>query len=256
MLAAERRQKIKEILLKNKSIDVATLSKMLKVSDVTIRRDLDTLEEEGFLTKTYGGAILNEPSSEKGEPKYESSEEARRIGSMASQMVKEGDVIFLSPGPICLEIAKNIRDVKHLRVITNDIIIAYELHDCINVKVSVTGGDIFENSTVLVGQMAFNNLNNIFINKAFIYVNGINLEHGYTLDSYEEAAVLNLVIDKSQESIIVAEHDKFDKLSFVKLCDLTGIEKVVSSSEIPEEYKKFFFENSIQIYAAYGLDDL
>lgn len=256
MFAIERQNKIKEILYKEKRVDVSQLSELFSVTEVTIRRDLDKLEQEGFLIKTYGGAILNEEKLK--EPPIEEtedtvSEDKRMIAVIAAQMVEDGEAIFLGPGITCLEIAKKIKD-KRITVITNDMLIGMELKDSPGIKVIVTGGDLIQSTTFLVGRFAHQALSGIYINKAFIGVKGVNFDSGYTVSSYEEAMFVQEVVKISKEVIIVADYTKFNKTAFAKLGDLTMAKKVITNKQVPPEFKKYFFEYAIKIYTTYEFE--
>ncbi|AYO30133.1 MAG: DeoR family transcriptional regulator, fructose operon transcriptional repressor [Thermoanaerobacteraceae bacterium] len=256
MFAIERQNKIKEILFKEKRVDVSELSKLFEVTEVTIRRDLDKLEQDGFLIKTYGGAVLNEEAfkdATKDESEDENLEDKQLIGSIASHMVENGEAIFLGPGTTCLEIAKKIKD-KKITVLTNDLVIALELKDALGIKVIVSGGDLIQSTSMLVGRFAHQALEGIYINKAFIGVKGVNFETGYTLDRYEEALFLQEVSKISREVIIVADHTKFNKIAFARLGDLTMARKVITNKQIPDEYKSFFFEHAVKLYTTYEFE--
>jgi len=256
MFAIERQNKIKEILFKDKRVDVSRLSELFDVTEVTIRRDLDKLEQEGFLIKTYGGAVLNEDLLQKSIPEEaedEVNEDKKMIGKIAAQMIENGEAVFIGPGTTCLEIAKKIKD-KKITVVTNDLIIALELKDNPGVKVIVTGGDLIQSTSMLVGRFAHQALDGIYINKAFIGVKGVNFDSGYTLDRYEEAMFIQEVAKISKEIIIVADHTKFYKTAFARLGELTMAKKLVTNKEISSEYKSYFFEHAIKLYTTYEFE--
>lgn len=256
MFAIERLNKIKEILFKKKRVDVFELSELFSVTEVTIRRDLDKLEQEGFLIKTYGGAVLNEDLVQKTpalDPEDNTIEEKRMIGKIAAQMVENGEAIYLSPGTTSLEIARNIKD-KKVTIVTNDLLIGYELRDSIGIKVIVTGGDLIQSTSTLVGGFALQALNGIFINKAFIGVKGVNLDSGYTVDSYEEVMVIQGVKKISSEIITVADYTKFNRTAFARLGDLTMAKKVITNKQVPSEFKKYFFEHAIKLYTTFEFE--
>lgn len=256
MFAIERLNKIKEILFKEKRVDVFELSEMFSVTEVTIRRDLDKLEQEGFLIKTYGGAVLNEKVVEKPvirEADDGTIEEKRMIGKIAAQMIENGEAIYLSPGTTCLEIARNIKN-KKLTVVTNDLLIAYELRESIGIKVIVTGGDLIQSTSTLIGGFALQALNGIYISKAFIGVKGVNFDSGYTVDSYEEVMVIQGVKKISSEIIMVADYTKFNCTAFARLGDLKMSRKVITNKQVPNEYKKYYFENDIKLYTAFEFE--
>ncbi|HHW00409.1 MAG TPA: DeoR/GlpR transcriptional regulator [Clostridiaceae bacterium] len=256
MFAIERINKIKEILYKDKRVDVVELSKLFSVTEVTIRRDLDKLEKEGFLIKTYGGAVLNEENLS-GRAVLETDdsaiEEKRMIGKIASQMIENGEAIFLSPGTTCLEIAKNMKN-KRITVVTNDLLIGYELRDSAGIKVIVTGGDLIKSTSTLVGSFALQALSGIYINKAFIGVKGVNFDSGYTVDSYEEALMMQEIKKISNDIIIVADYTKFNRTAFARLGELTMAKKVITNKQVPPEYKKFYFENGIKMFTAFEFE--
>lgn len=145
MLAAERIRKIKQILVEYKRADVSNLSSLLSVSDVTIRKDLERLENEGFLTRTHGGAVINENSPS--DNLYNildipEIEHKQMIGLIAAQIVNNNEAIFIGPGTTCLQIAKNLKDKKNLTVVTNNVSAALSLSDVSGVRVILTGGDM------------------------------------------------------------------------------------------------------------------
>ncbi len=255
MFAIERQNKIKEILFKEKRVDVVELSNLFSVTEVTIRRDLDKLQREGFLIKTYGGAVLNEDiiASSSNIEIEGISEEKKMIGKIASQLVEDEDAIFLSPGTTSLEIAKNIKD-KRITIVTNDLLIGYELKDKVGIKVIVTGGDLIQSTSTLVGGFALEALKGININKAFIGVKGVSFESGYTLGSYEEVMVMQAVRKISNDIIIVADYTKFNNTAFAKLGDLSVASKVVTNKQVPSEYKRYYFEQGIKLYTAFEFD--
>lgn len=252
MFALERMNKIKEMLFKKKHVEVFELSELFAVTEVTIRRDLCKLEQEGFLIRTHGGAVLNERLILKlfpSESEENSTEEKRMIGKIASEMIGESDAIYLSPGTICLEIARNIKD-KKVTVVTNDLLIGYELKDSISIKVIVTGGDIMQSTSKLLGGFALRTLSGIYIDKAFIGVSGVNFDSGYTMDSHAEVMVIQEVRKISSEIFIVTDYPKFNCTAFAGLGDLTLARNVITGKQVPLEYKKYFSEHAIKLYTA------
>lgn len=256
MFAIERLNKIKEILYKNKRADVFELSERFNVTEVTIRRDLDKLEHDGFIIKTYGGAVLNEEHTQNtltADCEESTSEEKKMIGKIAAHMIENGEAIYLSPGKTCLEIARNIRD-KKITVVTNDLIIGYELKDCPGIKIIVTGGDLMQSTSILVGSFALQALSGIFVNKAFFGVKGVNFDSGYTVNSHEEVMVIEGVKRITNEIVVAADYSKFNYTAFARLGDLQMAKKVITNKQIPPEFKKYFFEHSVKLYTAFEFE--
>lgn len=257
MFAIERQNKIREKLVQERRVDVVELSELFSVTEVTIRRDLDKLENEGFLIKTYGGALLKEESSAVPVPVTDNADqtlrEKRMIGRMAASMIEPGDAVFLSPGVIGLEIARQLRG-KRATVITNDVLIAAELRDMHGVKAIVTGGDLMPSTTALVGELVQKTLQGLYISRAFIEVSGVHADAGYTMDSREEAATLQIIDGISQEVVVVADYTRFDNVAFARLGDLSFAKKIITNKQVAPLYKKTFFERAIKIFTAYEFE--
>ncbi|MGE5606765.1 MAG: DeoR/GlpR family DNA-binding transcription regulator [Bacteroidota bacterium] len=258
MFGAQRLQLIREMVLEQEMVDVSTLSEKLSVSEVTIRRDLDKLEKEGFITKTYGGAVLNKDFKSERNPMIQnivdSGAEINLICKIALQMIEGDETIFLSGGPVGRQIAGCLDDQKKLMVVTNDVFIAARLFDNPKVKVVVTGGEVITSSGIMVGPCALRMLQEIYVNKAFIEVKGVDLKFGYSMESYDEIEIVRQIMNISREVIALADYSKFDTVSFTKLGDLGLFTKVVSNKEIPEEYKKYYYDNYIKLYTTYEVN--
>lgn len=257
MFVLERIQRIKQVLYEQDHIDVATLSEILGVSDVTIRRDLERLEKDGFLTRTYGGASINpkyvETKSATEIPDDSNSDDIKLVASIASQFIRNNEAIFLGSGAICLQIARNIKGNRSLTVVTNDILVACELMHSEGIKVVVTGGELSSTSSATVGPLAEQFLHNINVGKAFIGVTGISTDRGFSTYDFNEALVYRFLFSAVREIIVVADESAYDQTDFAFIAALKSASKVISNNT-SDEYKKFFFENDIKFYSTHNLD--
>ncbi len=170
MFASERSKIIKGILMKKNHISVTNLSEMLNVSEVTIRRDLEKLEKEKFLTRTHGGAYLNEDilsSDEVDDNEVDEDdpyfEERLEISRIAAQMVDDDDSLILTSGKTNMCIARKLINKKNLTVLTNDINIASELSVNSSIKITMPGGELNSGSMTLSGKLTEENI------KKFLY---------------------------------------------------------------------------------------
>ena len=257
MFAPERIRIIKGILLDKKHINVSDLSSLLNVSEVTIRRDLEKLESEEFLTRTHGGAIVNDilTSEEENYTDIEDDpylQQRIEISEIAIHMIEDNDVILLSPGLTNLCIAKKIINKKNITVLTNDLNIASELSSNSNIKVIITGGDLDSSSMTLSGKLTEENLKNFFVSKAFIEVEGVSAQRGYTVQSMDKASVIKEMINITRETVIVCPYESFDNIAFSQIGPLYIANKVITNPSIPDSYKNYFFENKIQIFTAFN----
>lgn len=258
MFAAERIKKIKEILLEYKYVDVNTLCTLLSCSIATVRRDLDKLEGDGFLTKAYGGAILNETESQhivlssESDPYHESKKNAAKL---AASLVANGDIIFIGQGSTCSMFASFLKceQRQNLTIVTNNLTAAQEFSDTSATHIIVTGGnlDICSGSYCTVGAQTISMLSSMFIDKAFFTVDGISIEYGYTVADHNYMSLLHAVMQQSTECFAIADLSKFGRRSLVRLFDICSIKSVITNAAIPLKYKDYFFNNKIKLYTSF-----
>lgn len=234
----ERRAKILEMLDDQEKVIVTDLSPIFKVSDVTIRNDLYKLEEKGLLVRTRGGAIKSQKVKIDYQLNKESThhlKEKKQIGKKAAQLIKEGDTILLDSGTTTLEIAVNLISFNDLTVITNALNIAGELLNQGNSKVVMLGGNLRRSSSSFMGPMTENNIENLYCDKVFLGVNGIDTKYGISTTHIEDSYLNRLMIDVSKEVIVVTDSSKFLKRSFAKIASIDTVNIVITDSKIPEE---------------------
>lgn len=260
MFAIERIKKIKEILYEQKKVDVITLSNQLSVSDVTIRRDLEKLESENFLTRSHGGAVLNEHLTSIDNKiilplDTANAHEKNIIGKICSYMVNDNDTIVLGPGNTCRFIAKHLKGKKNIKVVTTDVLVAAELVQSSDsdIRIVLVGGELQLSNYQLVGRIAENNLKNFYVNVAFVEVDGISLDRGYSVESMEKECIINEIASISKEVIAVCDYTKFNNISFTPLGPITMFKRLVSNEQTPDSFKKLYFDNNIQLITTFDL---
>lgn len=252
MFGEERKTQIISLLTKYGNVKVSDLSRIYNVSEVTIRKDLQELEEEGLVKRVHGGAVLN--NSIKFEPTFsEKSDkfihEKECIGEIASKLIKDGDTIALDTGTTTLQIAKKIT-AKDLTVVTNSLDIAYELSEKKNIEVIVTGGLLRWETRAFVGPLTDAALKNIRVDKAFIGTNGISITYGLTTPNITEANTKKTIISVSQEVIAVCDHTKFNAVYFAKIADVEEIDMVITDSSLDKSIERQFEEYGIEVMLA------
>ena len=258
MFAIERIRIIKNYLIDKKKVSVNELSKMLDVSEVTIRRDLEKLEEEQFLIRTHGGAVLRKPdktiSSQSLNPNLEGKspfeELYEEIANTAIHIIENGDVIMLTNGIINYHIAKRLNQKKNITVLTNDLMISVEAASSLSNKAVLLGGDIDYESKATFGALTVLNIQKFYVNKLFIEVDGIDIESGLSVSSMDKANLINSILPNSKEKIILCLASNFNKTAFYNVSQLAIADKIVTNSSIDDYYKKFISESSIQLYTS------
>lgn len=249
MLAIERRNKILEILQKESRVVVSDLSGLFKVTEETIRRDLEKLEKEGYAKKTYGGAILNESSNV--DLPYTVRKKAnvankQYIAEIISSMIEDGDHIMMDASSTAVFIAKHLKSKKNLTLITNSIEILLELSDVVGWKVLSTGGALKEGSLSLVGYQAEKMIGTFYVDKAIVSCKGVDIEKGITDSNEMDAHIKKLMLEAANMKILAVDNSKFDKISFTKISDLEDIDLFVTDSELNDKWKQTFESMNIK----------
>lgn len=259
MFAIERIRIIKNYLVKQKKASVNKLSKMLDVSEVTIRRDLEKLEEEGFLIRTHGGAVLDK--QEKSSTLYNEIDNINRtdsqysdlyeeIANIAIHLIENGDIIMLTSGSINYHIAKKLKEKTNITVLTNDLLISIEAASTLSNKVVLLGGDIDYETKSTFGTLTEVNIQKFFVNKLFIEVDGIDVETGLSVSSMDKANLINNILPNSKERIILCLGSNFNKTAFYNISKIDIGSKIITNSNISDSYKKFISEQGIQLYTS------
>lgn len=256
MFTIERMQRIRRTILEKRRIEVTELSKLFGLSESTIRRDLDKLEKEGFLHKTYGGAVLADgyqPVAEDDQHASAGELENDKIARVAAEMAAEGDAIFLGNGPACLRLAGHLTAKQRLTVVTNDLEIALELAEAPYIHVKITGGDLAPGTTTLTGPDAISSLRGFCFNKAFFSPAGADLKFGYAAASQGEAHLLQAVMAVAQETVVLLNHNLFGRLALAPVAGLADLPVVVSSSHLPADFKAFYLAHQVKLFTAYEI---
>jgi DeoR/GlpR family transcriptional regulator of sugar metabolism len=241
VIVEERRAKIVEMLKYERALKVSALMQTFGVSVETIRRDLEYLEDEGFLKRVYGGAIRTGVFGE--EPTYEKREvinlaAKKAIALEAAKLIENGDTVFVDIGTTCLEVAKLLSDKQNLTIITNSFMIAKEATDFPSCRVFLLGGELRKGELSVSGFLASTNINCFNADKALIGAGGITLESGVTDYHPEEAYVRRIMIERSKYCIVVADSSKFGVVAMNAVCPLDAIGVLVTDEGIPAEMRE------------------
>lgn len=243
MLALERRNLILEQLQEEKRVVVSELSQRFRVSEETIRRDLEKLEKEGIATKSYGGAVLNESTSIDmpfNVRKKENVTGKQQIGELAASLVHDGDHIILDASSTAVFIAKAIKEKSNLTVITNSIEIIIELSDVSDWNIICSGGSLKEGYLALVGPKTVESFQSFNADKAFLSCKGIDLEKGVTEGNELFSQAKQKMIESARESILAIDSSKFGKIAFSKLCDAQELDIIITDVKPQEHWLNYF----------------
>lgn len=251
MLAVERRNKIEQIIAKERSVLVVELAKQFEVTTETIRGDLEKLEKQGVLVRTYGGAMLAESSepelaiTERDTVNYEGKQ---RIGQRAAQMIKDGETIFLDASTSAWHLARCIKGKRGLTVITNADKIVSELSDCAHIHVICTGGRLTARNMSFVGLTAEKTIReNYYADKFFFSCKGITLAHGLADSSESEAEIKKAMLDSSESAVFLCDKNKLGKLGIPKISGLDKIDCIITDARLTEEWTSALAEKDVRL---------
>lgn len=253
MLAYQRRDKILEMLKEDGSAKVINLAKIFKVSEVTIRQDLEKLESEGFIHREHGGAFLK--NVEAGVRSFtllnqDNLEKKKIIGRKAAELIESGETIILDSGSTTTEIAKNLIGRSGLTVITNALNIAMILGAEPGIEVIVTGGEFKPPTLSLTGQKAASFFEDIHVDKLFLATAGISLRSGLTYPSLSDIIVKKAMIESADVTYLVADSTKIGKNSFASLGALSLIDYIITDPFIDSSHLQLFRDHEIELIIA------
>lgn len=249
MLAAERRSVILQKIHEDRKVIVAELSKEFGVSEETIRRDLEKLEEDGHVTKTYGGAVINEKSSI--DLPFNVRQKANSMGKqiiaeLVNDEIEDGDHIFLDASTTAVFIAKNIKQKKRLTVITNSIENMVELSDVTDWDIISTGGMLKAGSMSLQGKKALDSVNSYNADKVFLSCKGIDIDKGITDGNDETASIKQSMIAAAEKVYLAVDSTKFGKVAFSHIASFSKVDVVVTDKKPDAMWISLFRENGIR----------
>ncbi|SDE32466.1 putative HTH-type transcriptional regulator YdjF [Sporomusa acidovorans DSM 3132] len=249
MLGLERRRKIMEQLTQDRKVYVADLSRKFQVTEETIRRDLEKLEQQNLLQRNYGGAVLNEHTSEDiSFIKRTSINNADKefIAQKAEYLINDGDTLMVDASTTCLALLQRLKTRNHLTIITNSIRLVNEFVNSSFTIIS-SGGILRASSYALTGPAACSILEKYYVDLAIISCKGIDRTRGIMESNEPESLIKQAMIKQAKKSILLADYSKFDKTAFIKTCDFAPINYIVTNKEPSAEWLDFFSQHQIKL---------
>lgn len=241
MLPIARKAKIKELIIEKKNVTVAELTALFDVTEETIRRDLKQLEDEGMLTRIYGGAYISDGVQNDVNVNLREHilvEGKKQIATQCLEFIKNGDSIFLDASTTSLYIASLIVN-KRITVVTNSIKIVNALIDNSNVHLVIIGGVMSNSSMSALGRNAELNMNNYYFDIAFISCRTISMQHGITDSNEQQAEVRRIAVERANKAYLVADHTKFNRTSFASICGIENIHHIIVDKPLNKEWHDY-----------------
>lgn len=238
MYLEERRQNILDLIEQEGRAAVVELSQRFGVSEVTIRSDLQALEDQGMIVRTHGGAIPAPDS------KYHLSlikrrqqhiAEKRRIGEAGAAMIADGEAIFIDSSSTALAVAQRLKDRRDLTVITNGLVVAQEMLGHTNVTVVMPGGTLHHDTASLIDVEGLAVLEGLHIQTGYFGAHGLSLTAGLTDVSAPEAEVKRPLVRMCHRVVAVLDATKWGRAGLASFADLTDVDKILTDTDAPAD---------------------
>jgi DeoR family fructose operon transcriptional repressor len=252
MLAVERQSHIAELITRRSAVTVSELCERFSVSDMTIRRDLQRLEQEGVLIRTHGGAVARmlEQDAAYGIREQAQRKEKEDIARAAAELVRPDETVFLDAGTTTAHLARHLHGKAGLTVITNSLYVLRELGGEPQITLIATGGTVRQSTLSFVGSWAEDMISHFHADRLFLAATAVDLDRGLFNSNVYEVGVKQQMIRSSREVILLADHTKFGKQSTAKIADLDAVHRVITDPQISPEFSSALRAHPVDVRVA------
>ncbi|MDP1691581.1 MAG: DeoR/GlpR family DNA-binding transcription regulator [Burkholderiaceae bacterium] len=258
MIKAARVREINALLDKAGVVSIADLARRFGASPVTIRRDLLGLERDGYLLRTHGGATVVAPNGQYEPPPYairesEHAAEKNAIAAKAAEYVRDGDTLLLNAGTSANALAAELTRRRDLQVVTNGLTVAVALAAAPGAQVFMIGGAIDFKKLGAVGPQAEEAMQDIRVEKAFLGMAGVSIEHGLFMHSAAEARINRRFVASAREVTLLVDSSKFNMPSPFRVASLREIHRIVTDARIRPEIREALQRMDLELVVADSL---
>ena len=229
---AGRKAIILDLLKTQNRSRIAELSELLDVSVVTVRNDLQVLENEGLVKRVHGGAILankSQFSKDFEERKMFKAFEKQKIAKAAADLVNDGDSLIINVGSTCAYVCEELKNKRNLIVITNALHILNEFSDCANITTYYLGGLFNTDMQITLGNSVNEQLMRYRVDKLIMGMDGVAPDGGLTSYNHVEDAIMRQMIEQSQYRILVADDSKIGKTTFARIAEIKDFQVLITN---------------------------
>lgn len=242
----ERQKNIINLLLEKKEVSVTLLSETLGVSGVTVRQDLNHLEEQGFIKRVHGGAVLNDTDDISTRMVFRYKQKVN-IARQAASLVNDGETVLIEAGSTNALVAKELAQKQNITIITPNVFIARELKNGRDMAVILLGGLYQGQSESLVGSLTKLCIDHINFHKAFIGVDGFTEQAGFTGKDMMRAEIISYIARKSPQVIVVTDSSKFGKTELTRYFMPDDVDYVITDDGIPPHEKSILEKSGVHV---------
>lgn len=247
-----RQSKLLEIITERSRVEVSQLADHFNVSKVTIRKDLDTLEEKGLIKREHGFALLASRDDISGRLAYH-YETKLAIAREAAELVRDGETVMIESGSCCALLADELASTKQdVTIITNSAFIANHVRRKPFARTILLGGAYQNESQVMVGPLARMCAETFFVDKLFIGTDGFAEKLGFMGADHLRAEMVRVMANQANRVTVLTESEKFERLSSVALMPVEKISGVITDPAIPEKTKLFLESRNVVVHKVNG----
>ena len=247
-MMTQRHTKMLEILSRHQRSEVTYLSDLLGVSQVTIRKDLDILEERGLVCREHGYACLN-GMNDIGKRLAFNYDIKRRIAKDAAALVEEGETVMIESGSCCALLAEELaNEQKDITIITNSVFIANFIRHASHTKIILLGGCYQPESQVVVGPMTRKCGEIFFSDKFFVGTDGFMPGFGFTGKDHLRSQTVMDLAENARDIYILTDAEKFLHQGVLGLIRLESVSGVFTDERIPAGVEKLLLDNNIKLH--------
>ncbi len=256
MPVEQRRTKLLELVRQRGFATLPALAGELAVSESTVRRDLDHLEENGEAKRTHGGVFYTGPSPKL--PHFDTRQASqwgkkRLIAEKASELIEDGDTIALDGGSTTYELAQRLLG-KAVQVVTNSLPVANLFTSSDSADLVIVGGYVHTRTGVSLGPYANEMLSDLNVRRAVLSVAGIH-DDGYYNSNLLLVETERAMMKAADEVIVVADSTKLGRKSLARLCELGEIDALVIDHEISEDWRSKLIAAGVRLVIAGDTDN-
>lgn len=234
------------MLTEDKHLSVNDMARVFGVSAVTIRSDLKALEEEGQIIRTHGGAIptVHPAISSRGKI---SKDAKNAMAKIAADMVQDGDSILVSTGTSASLVVKYLIGRRDVHVVTNSTLLLPYARINPSIRVTLVGGEFRAAEEGMVGPLAIRAMEQFHVTKAFVGVDGVSTQQGFTANMVESAELVRKMAEQADEVIILADHSKFGNPGFARILALHDADTIITDQVPSAEFIEAFEQGKVRI---------
>jgi DeoR/GlpR family transcriptional regulator of sugar metabolism len=246
----ERQEQLLKFVEKNRRVTVEQICRHFSVSPATARRDLELLTEQGSVQRFHGGAKAVHqapPEAPVLQRSAEQSDEKKRIGQAAAQLVNDGETIFLGSGTTVLEVARSLRNHHNLTIITNSLLVINALADLSDITVVGLGGVLRPSEMSMIGHITEQALAEVNAHRNIMGIRALDIEQGLTNDYLPETMTDRAILSCRCQVIIVADHTKCGRVSTAHVAPITIMQKLITDTKTPPDFIESLEATGIEV---------